>query len=87
MVAKPKIKKEPITPEMLLSIVESFILPTSLTELRLGCVCLLAYAAFIRIEEVRTIHCCDVIFTPDGMEFNITRSKTDQFRQNSIVPM
>ena len=45
IVAKPKKRKELITPEMLLRIVELFSLPPSLTELRLGC----AYAGFLRI--------------------------------------
>ena len=45
-VAKPKKRKELITPEILLRIVELFSLPPSLTELRLGC----AYAGFLRIQ-------------------------------------
>ena len=39
-------------------------------------VCLpgLAYAAFLRIEEVRMIRYCDVTFTPDRMELYIEQN-------------
>ena len=85
--AQPRKKKEPITPKILREMVGSLGTPPSLSELRLASICLLAFAAFLRIGEVQAIRCCDVKFTEEGMEIYIAKSKTDQYRQGNTVPI
>lgn len=85
--ARPKRRKEPVTPEMLKEVVESFGSNPSLAEVRLGSICLLAYAAFLRIDELRQLRCCDIEFNLEGMNVKIASSKTDQYRQGQVVPI
>ena len=85
--AKPVKKKEPITSEILLQMVQSFGEPQSLAEVRLGSICLLTYAAFLRIGEIRALRCCDIMFREDSMEVYIAQSKTDQLREGHSVPI
>ena len=51
--ARPKVRKEPVTPEILQTIVAAMSSPPSLSDVRLGSICLLAYAAFLWIDELR----------------------------------
>ena len=85
--ACPKKRKEPVTPKVLREVVASFSSPPTLAEARLGNMCLLAYAAFLRIDELRQLHCCDIKFTSEGMNVNIASSKTDQYREGQLVPI
>lgn len=57
----------------------------SLAELRLAAICLLAYAAFLRFDELRKLRGLDVRFQADWMELHITSSKTDQYRQGATL--
>ena len=85
--AKPKIRKEPITPEMLRRLVASMASPLTLSETRLAAICLLAFAAFLHFDEISKLRCCDIKFTEECMEVSITSSKTDQYRQGQLVPI
>lgn len=85
ILAKPKTKKEPITPEMLRQMVETTGSPRTLTGSRLLAICLLAFAGFLRISEVMGLKCCDVSFEKDHMVIRITSSKTDQYRDGAGV--
>lgn len=85
--ARPTKKKEPITKEMLGRWVASLGQPLSLTDVRLASIALLAFAAFLRADEILKIRCRDVRFTPHGMDITIASSKTDQLRQGQIVPV
>ena len=85
LLAKPKVKKQPITPDILREIVGSLRQQPSLTELRLAAICLLAYAAFLRFDELRKLRGLDVKFQGDRMELHITSSKTDQYRQGATL--
>ncbi len=87
MLAKPRVKKEPITPGMLQEIVASLHSPPTLTDLRLGSICLLSFAAFLRFDEVSKLCCDDIKFFESKMEVHIKSSKTDQYRQGAIVPI
>lgn len=87
MLAKPKRKKEPVKPQLLQEIVASMSVIPTLTEVRLSNICLLAYAAFLRYDELGKLRCCDVSFFPENMEIAITSSKTDQLRQGKSVPI
>lgn len=83
--AKPKRRKEPITSGMLDKIVQTLGASPSLSDLRLAASSLLAFAAFLRYDEVSKLKCCDVQFTPEAMTVHISSSKTDQYRQGDSV--
>ena len=87
VLAKPKVKKEPVTPQMLQKMVMSLSATPTLTEVRLCAICLLAFSAFLRHEEITKIRCCDITLSSDKMEVHILSSKTDQFRQGAVVPI
>lgn len=83
--AKPKIKKEPITASMLASLVESIGTSPTLAEVRLAAGALLSFAAFLRYDELAGLRCCDLRFTEEHMSVHISSSKTDQYRQGDSV--
>lgn len=85
MLAKPRRKKEPVTPSMLRSLVESMPPKPSLAELRLVTSVLLAYAAFLRFDELSKLRCRDVVVERDHMSIHIASSKTDQYRKGDTV--
>ena len=78
---KPKKRKELVTAEMLLAMVDAAGPSPSLTEVRLLAICLVAFAGFLRCEELLKLRCADVAFNPEGMVIQITSSKTDQYRE------
>ena len=82
--AKPRKKKEPATAELLAHIVSAMKTPPTLSDVRLTSICLLAYAAFLRIGELWNLRCQD-IFSDGCLEVHIQRSKTDQLRQGSNI--
>ena len=80
---KPKKRKEPVTAEMLLAMVEAAGPSPSLTEVRLLAICLVAFAGFLRCEELLKLRCADVTFNTEGMVIHIASSKTDQYREGA----
>ena len=50
--AKPKKRKKSVTPQMLLAMVEAVGLSPSLTEVHLLAICLVAFAGFLRCDEL-----------------------------------
>lgn len=85
LLAKPKTKKQPITPDILRDIVASLGQYPSLSELRLAAISLLAYVAFLRFDELRKLRGLDVKFQVDRLELHIISSKTDQYRQGATL--
>lgn len=83
--AKPKVRKEPISSDMLVTLVNSLGTNPTLTEVRLVAACLLAYSAFLRYDELAKLRCCDVTFSVNHMSVYIASSKTDQYRQGDRV--
>ena len=83
--AKPKTKKEPVTKEMLARMVGSLSDDPSLSDVRLVASALLAFAAFLRYDELAKLRCCDVAIKKDSMEVHIASSKTDQYRMGDRV--
>lgn len=55
----------------------------SLSKFRTAAMCLLAYAAFLRFNELAELRCKDVITNDSYLELHIRSSKTDQYRQGS----
>ena len=83
--AKPKKRKEPVTAEMLLAMVEPAGPSPPLTEVRLLAICLVAFAGYLRCEEVLKLRCADVTFNTEGMVIHIASSKTDQYREGASL--
>ena len=83
--AKPKVPKEPITTDILVALVDSLGPTPTLADIRLAASCLLAFAAFLRYDELAKLRCCDVRFTAQSMSVHITSSKTDQYREGASV--
>ena len=83
--AKPILKKRPITKEMLVDIVTDANSHPSLANIRLATACLLAFSGFLRFDELIHIRPCDITLDANMAKIHIPRSKTDQFRQTSEV--
>ena len=60
MLARPVQKKEPITSQMLVELVADTNKHCSLANLRLTSACLLAYAGFLRFDELVRFWSCDI---------------------------
>ena len=77
--AKPVVKKEPITPEMISSICSKYASPSAnLSSLRIAALFITAYCAFLRFDELAKLRCCDVNFNnSDYVKITIASSKTD----------
>lgn len=85
MLAKPVQKKEPITSSMLAKLVEDTDKHSSLSNLRLATACLLAYAFFLRFNELVQLRPCDTQIEPTMLKLHIRQSKTDQLRKGDEV--
>ena len=48
-------------------------------------ICLVAFAGFLRCEELLKLRCADVAFNTEGMVIQITSSKTDQYREGASL--
>ena len=80
-----KLALQPVTVEMLKSMVEAAGPEPSLSEVRLLAVCLLASAGFLRCDELLKLECADVEFNVEGLVLCIRSSKTDQFREGASL--
>ena len=85
--AKPVVKKEPITPEMISSICSKYASPSAnLSSLRIAALFITAYCAFLRFDELAKLCCCDVNFNnSDYVKITIASSETDVYRDGSSV--
>ncbi|XP_071499136.1 integrase/recombinase xerD homolog [Diadema antillarum] len=82
---KPIVKKEPITPEILKAVVEKYSSSTSLVDIRLCAMILIAYAGFLRYDELINIRRCDLDMYVSHVNIFIMKSKTDIYRQGAWV--
>ena len=82
---KPVHKRKPMTAEMLADMVHDTNRQPSLSNLRLTTFSLLAFAGFLRFDEVIHVRACDVVISVDMVKISLPRSKTDQFRQGHEV--
>ena len=85
LLAKPIKKKEPMTVEMLQAMVRDVDRNETLTSVRLATACLLAFAGFLRFDELIHIRCCDLTVDEKMLKIQIPRSKTDQLRKGDEV--
>ena len=83
--SRPIVKKEPVTPDMVLRICRKFA-SANLSDLRTAAICVKAFAGFLRFNELANLHCCDVKFCEDKyVELFIAKSKTDTYRNGNVV--
>ena len=83
--AKPVVKKEPMTVEMLEAIVQDSGRSSCLSDLRLATACLLGFSGFLHFDELINLRSCDIVNETEMMTTKITRSKTDQLRLGDSV--
>ena len=85
--AKPVVKNNPITPDMIFLICSKYASPSAnLSSLRLAALFITAYCAFLRFDELAKLHCCDVNFhNLDYVKISIVSSKTEVYRDGSSV--
>jgi hypothetical protein len=86
--SRPKRKKEPITPGMIQEILVKFACEdANLSNVRVACFCVVAYAAFLRFNELHNLRCCDVEFAPkhEYIKLQICGSKTDVYRDGACI--
>ena len=67
--------------EMLQAMVKDADKNETLTNVRLVTACLLAFAGFLRFDELINIRCCDLVLDQEMLKIHIPRSKTDQLRK------
>ncbi|XP_071111511.1 uncharacterized protein [Haliotis cracherodii] len=80
---KPVKKKEPITVEVLERMFDCKMQNQNVYNLRTVCMCLLAFAGFMRSAELLNIKHCDLLFFYSHMTVFIERSKTDVYRDGA----
>ena len=85
ILAKPKVRKEPVAAVMLRAMVEAAGAAPSLTEVRLLAVCLVAFPGFMRCDELIRFKGEDITFNAESMVIRIMSSKTNQYREGSLL--
>ena len=83
--AKPVIKKEPLTVNMLERIVEDAQKSGSLSDLRLATACILGFAGFLCFDELIKLRLCEINFSEEMISIKIPGSKMDQLRWGDEV--
>lgn len=84
ILARPVVHKEPITPEMLTSIVKVFD-NNELKGVRTCAMFLICFAGFLRFNELAGLRLCDVELCDSHVKLFLEKSKTDQFREGAWV--
>lgn len=85
ILAKPKCRKDPITPEMLQALAEKLQDKCSISDLRTLALCLIGFAGFLRFSELCSIRSCDVCLYASHCSIFLESSKTDQLREGSWI--
>lgn len=81
-------KKSPLTPCHLECLVrDKASSSASLLDIRTVAAALLAFAAFLRFDELVSLHISDITFKDSYMIVFIESSKTDQYRDGAWVPV
>ena len=80
MLARPKSRKEPVTADMLKDMVEA-----AGMDVRLLAMCLVAFAGFLRCDELIKLRYSDIVFNTESMVIMIVGSKTNQYREGSSL--
>lgn len=81
-----KNKKEPVTPEMLSNLVQKYASDSAtLSDLRLVVMCLIAFTAFMRFDELSSIRAQDIEFEVSYFRIFVERAKNDVYREGNWV--
>ena len=83
LLAQPVVKKEPLTPDMLETMVRACGAHPSLADVQFLAACSLGFAAFLRYEEIAKLNCNDVAFFTNHVEIKIR--KNDRLCQGDRV--
>lgn len=83
--SKPVKKKEPVTIELLTKMYESIYKEGDVKQQRTICVCLLAYAGFMKSAEILNLRTCDVLINPVYTSVFIESSKTAKYRDGAWI--
>ena len=79
-------KKDPVSVKAITKIVNNFAnVNADLMSLRLACIVILGFSAFLRFDELSRIKCCDVLFAKSYMKIFLEQSKTDVYRVGEWV--
>ena len=84
-VSKKTEKKEPISSETLIEICAMFKDSSDLLVIRDLTMMLLSFSGFLRFDEVSSLRFNDVRICDNFLVLNITKSKTDQYRQSNEI--
>ena len=88
MLAHKTKKTDPITLSQLECLVrDKACTSASLMDIRSVAAALLAFAAFLRFDELVSLHISDIYFKDNYMDIFIESSKTDQYRDGAWVPV
>lgn len=71
--------------QMLTELAEAVAEPISLSDSRMLTMALLSFAGFLRFNEVANLKCNEVQVHPEYVELQISKSKTDQYRDGASV--
>lgn len=83
---RPVVKKEPISPQNLASLVDLYGSNlSSLFDIRISCMCLLAFAGFLRFSELAQLKMSHVRIFTTHMILYIEGSKTDVYNKGNEV--
>ena len=85
ILAKPTVKKEPVTAKMLEDMVKDANRSNTLVDLRLTTASLLAYAGFLCFNELVNIRPCNISRHEGMIIIHLPCSKTDQLRKSDEV--
>ena len=85
LLARPTVKKAPVTPAMLEGMVKNTKKSRSLSDLRLTISLFIGLCGFLRFNELVNIRPCDITIQEEQMILHIPRSKTDQLRKGDEV--
>ena len=85
LLAKPVVKKSPVTVEMLSVMVRDAQDPGGLADLWLATACLLTFAGFLCFSELVGLRVCNIVVHLDQATVHTASSKTDHFRKGDEV--
>lgn len=85
ILAKPTVKKIPVDTSLLLSMYRRLYEEGNLKSQRILCACLIAFAGFLRSDELLNIRVSDLRFEQSYMKIFIESSKTDKFRDGAWI--
>ena len=83
--SKPKQKKDIVSSEMLQTLCSSYTCCDDVIQLRDLCMITLAFAGFLRFNELSNLRCNDITFNSDHIVVKIRKSKTDIYRRGNEV--